>query len=343
MFNRAKKIPARAKNVLPTSAKDEDRKSDEPKGPSRKQTQDKPIVERVVIARKMTELASLLERREEILRLLETAHIKLANKALLDVQEAMERKKAQKPFSHHHHRSTKAIEIAKKRRSTTVDVERGEVELDDLSDEERMEKLIETLGPFVEQFGLDETNKKKSQRFSKWKFKHSRQSSDSSSSDSSSEEGPSRRGSGTQESKASHQSAETIWDALLSLPRCALDAYQPLVNLSHLFRGKTVPAIDYYTAKLNLLTSLITENRSKALADFDPVSTAFVTFAGPADARRACKYLAVHPNNPLTCLVSIAPEYQDLDWIRVMKSSFRVEVRVKIPSGTRVLIRLNSF
>ncbi|KAJ2930898.1 hypothetical protein H1R20_g6193, partial [Candolleomyces eurysporus] len=322
MFNRAKKIPARVQNVLPTSNKDEDRTSNEPKRSSKPQTQDKPIVERVVIARKMTELASLLERREEILRLLETAHIKLANKALLDVQEAMERKKAQKPFSHHRSSKAKAIEVAKKRRSVAVDVEQGQVEMDDLSDEERMEKLIETLGPFVEQFGLRELKKNQSQRFDKWKFKHLRQSSDSSSSDSGSEEASDPRG--TQGSKAS-RSGETIWDALLSLPRCALDAYQPLVNLSHLFRGKTVPAIDYYTAKLNLLTSLITENRSKAITDFDPVSTAFVTFADPADARRACKYLAVHPNNPLTCLVSIAPEYQDLDWIRVMKSSFNVE------------------
>ncbi|RXW24412.1 hypothetical protein EST38_g1408 [Candolleomyces aberdarensis] len=322
MFNRAKKIPARVQNVLPTSNKDEDRNSNEPKRASKPQTQDKPIVERVVVARKMTELASLLERREEILRLLETAHIKLANKALLDVQEAMERKKAQKPFSHHRSSKAKAIEVAKKRRSVAVDVEQGQVEMDDLSDEERMEKLIETLGPFVEQFSMRETKKNQSQRFSKWKFKHLRQSSDSSSSDSGSEESSYPRG--TQGSKGS-RSGETIWDALLSLPRCALDAYQPLVNLSHLFRGKTVPAIDYYTAKLNLLTSLITENRSKAITDFDAVSTAFVTFADPAEARRACKYLAVHPNNPLTCSVSMAPEYQDVDWIRVMKSSFNAE------------------
>jgi hypothetical protein len=131
-------------------------------------------------------------------------------------------------------------------------------------------------------------------------------------------------------------SEKTVWDALLSLPRTSLDAYQPLVNLSHLFRGKVVPSIDYYTAKLNLLTSLITENRAKAVTDYDPVSTAFVTFADPAEARRACKYLAVHPNNPLACLVTMAPAYQDIDWIRVMKSSHKGEVRhadVRIPEG----------
>ena len=55
----------------------------------------------------------------------------------------------------------------------------------------------------------------------------------------------------------------TVWDALLSLPRSSLDAYQPLVNLSQLFRGKTVPSIDYYTTKLNLLTKLISDNSSQ--------------------------------------------------------------------------------
>ena len=87
-----------------------------------------------------------------------------------------------------------------------------------------------------------------------------------------------------------------------------------------------VPAIDYLTAKLNVLTSLITEQRSRAINDYEPVSTAFVTFKDPADARRACKYLAVHPSNPLACLVTMAPQYEDLDWVRVMKSSFSVEV-----------------
>jgi hypothetical protein len=85
-------------------------------------------------------------------------------------------------------------------------------------------------------------------------------------------------------------------------------------------------SIDYFTVKLSLLTQLITENRSKAISDYDPVSTAFVTFADPRDARMACKYLAVHPGNPMACLVTMAPGYEDLDWIRVMKSTFRAEV-----------------
>ena len=119
---------------------------------------------------------------------------------------------------------------------------------------------------------------------------------------------------------------QTVWDALFSLPRSTLDPYQPLIHLSALFRGKTVPSIDYYTAKVGFLTSLITENRSHPPVDFEPVSTAFVTFANPDDARRACKYLAVHPDNPLACMVEMAPEYEDLDWVRLMKQTFKGEV-----------------
>jgi hypothetical protein len=118
----------------------------------------------------------------------------------------------------------------------------------------------------------------------------------------------------------------TIWDALLSLPRSVLNPYQPLIHLSVFFRGKTAPSIDYYTAKLNLLTSFITQNRAKAATEYHAVSTAFVSFKDPADARKACKYLAVHPDNPLACLVTMAPQYEDIDWTRVMKSTYRVDI-----------------
>ncbi|KAF9016991.1 hypothetical protein BDZ89DRAFT_1094388 [Hymenopellis radicata] len=227
------------------------------------------------LLRKMTELASLLERREEILRLLETAHIKLAKTTLNAVKKAMAQKDAHKPFS----RSNSRAKFVAQQRKPAVDPEAGDATQEGtLSEEQRMEQLIKVLGPFG--------------------------SSDSDVPVSSPGYPPASKG-----RRRRHR--KTVWDALLSLPRCSLDAYQPLINLSHLFRGKTVPSIDYYTAKLNLLTSLITENRAKHATEYDPVSTAF--------------YLAVHPHNPLTCMVSMAPEYQDLDWIRVMKSSFDAE------------------
>jgi len=330
LFNRAKRLPAHLPSNPLTNRGDREVESEDGKESKHRRTKsrkafDAPVIERVVVARKMTELASLLERREEILVLLEAAHIRLANKALLHVKAAMERQIANKPLVQG---VSKAREIALKRRSEVVDSEKGEPQEEgSLDEQERMEQLIDVLGPFVDEFGtqrpLSTRSKKAMSRTSRQAFRKLRTQpshDDSDGSDSpvnSYPPSPSR-------SRADHQEG-TIWEALLSLPRSSLDAYQPLVNLSHLFRGKVVPAIDYYTAKLNLLTSLITENRAKAVSDYDPVSTAFVTFADPADARKACKYLAVHPNNPLACLVTMAPMYQDIDWIRVMKSSYKAE------------------
>jgi hypothetical protein len=47
------------------------------------------IVERVTVVRRMSQLATLLERREEVLRVLETAHIRLACKVLTAVAACM--------------------------------------------------------------------------------------------------------------------------------------------------------------------------------------------------------------------------------------------------------------
>lgn len=118
----------------------------------------------------------------------------------------------------------------------------------------------------------------------------------------------------------------TVWEALHTLPRSALDGYQPLIQLSYFFRGHTVPEIDYFTAKLNLLTSYITEKRACAIEHYTPVSTAFVTFSNPKDARRACQRLASHPDNPINCVVQMAPSFEDLDWAKIMKTPFRAEV-----------------
>ncbi|KAH9179383.1 hypothetical protein EDB89DRAFT_1901360, partial [Lactarius sanguifluus] len=51
-----------------------------------------PVITRVVIARKMTELATLLERREEMLQKLEIAHVKLAQKTLYAVKKELDRR-----------------------------------------------------------------------------------------------------------------------------------------------------------------------------------------------------------------------------------------------------------
>ncbi|KAK0464387.1 uncharacterized protein EV420DRAFT_1263449 [Desarmillaria tabescens] len=311
LFNRAKRLP-----VIPHESNDGKDPSSVP------DPENVPVIDRAVVARKMTELASLLERREDILRLLETAHIKLARTALEATKKAMQHKEANKPFS----RSNSRAKLVAKQRKIIVDAEQGDAELEGtLSEEERTEQLIKVLGPFVDEFELRQhgAKLKKTSHSSNHAFQQLRTEGSTDSDEGSTESPTGYPPASVNERRRQHRT--TIWEALLGLPRSSLDAYQPLVNLSHLFRGKTVPSIDYYTAKLNLLTSLITENRAKPVTKFDPVSTAFVTFADPDDARKACKYLAVHPQNPLTCLVTMAPEYQDLDWIRVMKSSFDAE------------------
>ncbi|KAK7048413.1 CBM1 domain-containing protein [Favolaschia claudopus] len=310
LFNRAKRLPI-APIPLSSAARDQASTDKKNEASTSEPTNSAPVIEKVVVARKMTELASLLERREEILRSLETAHIKLAKKTVLAVQHAMARQDAHKPAVSTHHKPKRRV----------GDAERDNGDEGTLSEEDRMKQLIEVIGPFVEEFGLrSNAPRTKKALFSKHEFRKVRQEG---SQDSDSDAGEGQVYPPTSPVKTVH--GRTIYDALLSLPRSSLDAYQPLINLSHLFRGKIVPSIDYYTAKFNLLTSFITENRAKAVADFDPVSTAFVTFADPADARRACNYLAVHPNNPLQCLITMAPAYQDLDWIRVMKSSYNGE------------------
>ena len=324
LFNRAKRIPRHL--PMPLFSPADKTEASSPNGEQEasdtitsQAAETFPGIERVVIARKLTELASLLQRREEILCLLESAHIQLANKALTNVKHAMEKKVANLPITP---KISKAAQVARLKRSMAEDPEAGRTALDE---ETCMDQLIEVLGPFVEEFGLHD----ESFSFGSWKactvpcepaFRPLQGDSDNS------QDAQTRPAYPPSHSPTGLGKHRTIWDALLSLPRSSLDAYQPLINLNHLFRGKMVPAIDYYTAKLNILSSLITESRSRAIGDYEPVSTAFVTFSDPTDARRACKYLAVHPNNPLACIVTMAPMYQDLDWIRVMKSSFNTEV-----------------
>jgi hypothetical protein len=336
IFNRAKRLPAHlpANPLTPKQDGDsEDGKGG--KGIRRKsgfrKTLVVPKIERVVVARKMTELASLLQRREEILVQLETAHIKLANKALLAVKAAIERKEANKPIAHP---ASKSLEIARKRRSfAVVDPELADTQ--ELDEQAQMDLLIDVLRPFVEQFGTQRSLALRSRKAISRTYRQAFNKLRPHASIDSIFLGSPVRPVTVPSSPVDHET--TVWDALLSLPRSSLDAYQPLVNLSQLFRGKIVPSIDYYTTKLNLLTSLISDNRAKAIDDYDAVSTAFVTFADPAEARRACKYLAVHPNDPLACLVMMAPMYQDIDWIRVMKSTNKGEVSLSCTAFTLFL------
>ncbi|CDO75297.1 hypothetical protein BN946_scf184654.g5 [Trametes cinnabarina] len=311
LFNRARRLPAqvqRGRNSVQEGSPPDNARSASSQE-SEGETSDVPAIDRVVIVRRMNDLASLLERREEILRLLETAHIKLARKALAGVQTAM----ANKQDAGVLRTAMRRMSIAARRMSVVgnLDIEAvAECEAQDsVEGEDRLELLIRTLKPFLPEPGSEpiDADKTCSGWRTFWKRKHPDLESRLPYSPDQSTDG------------------KTVWDALLSLPRSTLDAYQPLIHLSSIFRGKTVPAIDYYTAKLQIVTNMITEKQSMALSDFEPMPTAFVTFVDPADARRACKYLAVHPENPLQCLVTMAPSFEDLDWKRLMKPTFRVE------------------
>lgn len=364
LFNRAKRIPVSTKvpflsnpETRDNSLEGQDPAASEPDHASSRNERDPPEIERVVIARKMTELASLLRRREEVLMHLETAHIRLANKALAAVKTSLDHSGSGEDAKLPAMTSRKRKAIMRQKGKMGADLEQGVVGTtrttidgipfpaeDELGDEERMEELMRVLGPFVDEFKLRESSRSKRffnkrNRYSWRKLKGDEETKleDSEMDDkfipgspvtptahtpSTTTYPPINMVKRRRNSMAPHK---TIWEALYSLPRSVLDAYQPLINLSHLFRGKTVPSIDYYTTKLNVLNSLITEARAKSTTDFEPVSTAFVTFKEPKDARKACKYLAVHPNNPLACLVEMAPMYQDLDWERVMKGSLTAE------------------
>ncbi|KAG2066463.1 DUF221-domain-containing protein [Suillus decipiens] len=284
-FNRAKRIPQNIGMSARETANGSQEGDGSPLGqiPSLNQ-ENVPLIDRVIIARRMTELASLLERREEILRRLEGAHIRLAKKALLAVYSV-----------EHRHGSTT---VPRRARTPDIESECSQTHIGHQNNDKDL--LVRTLSPFLVNYELTS------------KFAHLRRQLILKT-----EVDP---------ATDSIDPYKTIWDALFGLPRNILDPYQPLIHLSVFFRGKTVPSIDYYTAKLNLLTSLITQNRTRASTEYDAVSTAFVTFKDPADARKACKYLAVHPNNPLACLVTMAPQYEDVDWTRVMRSTYQVEI-----------------
>lgn len=283
---------------------------------------DVPIIDRVVLVRKMSELASLLERREEVLKNLETAHIKLAQNVIEAVDEAANARPKSLILRNVASRLSFGF-VSRGFAAGPADPEHV-MESDGTTEgEDRMHLLMRTLSPYLQ----DHQSNASAMQWIRSKAMPPRAHT--------SEHYAERRADSMTPSQNKQHSSDhkTIWDALLSLPRSTLDNYQPLIHLSALFRGKTVPAIDYYTAKLNLLTGFITEERSLPTASFRPMSTAFVTFADPADARRAFRYLAVHPNNSVNaCLVTMAPTYEDLDWTRLMKSTYSAEV--SYPIGT---------
>jgi hypothetical protein len=285
-------------------------------------------IDRVSLVRKMTELAALMQRREDVLVCLEAAHIKLARTALEAVKaELKKRAECRDQSGIATNRGASQILLRRMKNSLPeIHVEEAsgfehDLGRDAKQGEGRMDLLVRILGPFVESTGWEAIPGKSSPM--RQYRQHLREPSDVSDNG----------------ELFATDGDKTVWDALLSFPRSTLNEFQPLIHLNRMWRGKTVPAIDYYAAKLNVLNSLIMELRAIDLAHVQPASTAFVTFKDPADARRACKYLTVHPGNPLACLVTMAPCYEDLDWGRLMKTAYRSEVGI---AGSPTVAQLDS-
>ena len=248
LFKRIKRIPAHLPAVLPVS---QGVVAEDSKGNAEAMNSDGvPVIDRVVFARKMTELASLLARREDILRRLETAHIRLAKKALLAVKLAMD-KREQAIAKHSHERSVSQYSmqhIGAVETMQAADVEQGEVSQEAVEDEKQLDLLVRTLSPYVDDFGLRENGAivrtgKMAAATSKralHKIHHPRHGGDEVEGDINTAPNIPTGASATPHHHGSGgHFSETIWEALLTLPRNYLDAYQPLVSLSKLFRGKT--------------------------------------------------------------------------------------------------------
>jgi hypothetical protein len=104
-----------------------------------------PVISCVVITRKMTELAHLLERREEYLQKLEAAHVRLAQKVLSAVKQELDKREGRMS-------RIWCLSLFKKlfknRDDEVMPLEIG------VDDENIREQLVRTLRPFVEEFGL---------------------------------------------------------------------------------------------------------------------------------------------------------------------------------------------
>ena len=240
VFNRVKRIPEHLPAVHVTDGVAYDAKGEE----QRVNGDNVPAIDRVILVRKMTELASLLQRREEVLRRLETAHLKLARKTLMTVKEAVIKKHAIKPELP---RTSSQVSMTALGSNDTggPDVEPGEPNQDgSVENEERMKLLIRTLAPYVDEFGLTQEHRlvrsgkavaaKSKQAFRKLRPQVGSDSNINTMSNHAIQAYP---------PSLRRRQSKTVWEALLSLPRSTLEPYQPLISLSKLFRGKTVPYV----------------------------------------------------------------------------------------------------
>lgn len=300
--------------------------SDGPGGPQPDLHPDRHLkspIQTVVLVRKMNELASMLARRQEVLTQLEAAHVKLAQEVLVTVgrrtlkmrkkerkaQQGSDAQKRSFASSFKHLASSLRRHFSSRKSSKHSQGASGSTS-GDSTPSETLDPDIEKLGPTQNNTAgkaLEEELARRLARFSPTnRGVHAKQA----------------QAIGTIDSNDEHEMPETVWEALNNLPRELLDPFQPATRLSALFRGQTVPTIDYLLTKLNLLTALVTEMRSRPPTSYEPTSTAFVTFRDPRQARMVWREL----KDQIVVKVRLAPEVKDLDWDRLMKTSFTGDV-----------------
>lgn len=257
-------------------------------------------IQTVVLVRKMNELSAMLARRQDILQQLEAAHIRLAQNVLEKVRsKCKKRQSGVSALSTSTSPSEPRLALWRRlhgRKHQTLSQDGKDME-DKAADSPlkqqqkiNLEDLARRLEPFV--------SVKRDGSY------HMREREIINSAALQTTKGDSPSG--------------TFWEALADVPRVLLDPYQPVTSLSSLFRGQKVPTIDYLLTKLNLLTALVAEMRARPPTDYEPTSTAFVTLRDPRQARMVWREL----NSQIVIKVRMAPEVKDLDWDRLMKTSF---------------------
>nr|XP_018267046.1 uncharacterized protein I303_01029 [Kwoniella dejecticola CBS 10117]OBR89204.1 hypothetical protein I303_01029 [Kwoniella dejecticola CBS 10117] len=219
-------------------------------------TNEESEIDEVILVRKLNTIASLRERRQDVLRKLEIAHVNLAKRVLAAAAR---------------HKKSMVGSVATMEKSIGAPLQPG------ASKTERLGRLVQALDPFLDSNG------------------------------------------------SAGKMDTTVWDALHALPRELIDPYQSLTHITSLFRDQNAPLIDYLTTKLSYLTMLLDESRSRPLSDYSPSSAAFISFKDARTARLAAKILDSHPKRSLACHAVAAPDWTDILWHRLGKTTYRSE------------------
>ncbi|WWC58482.1 uncharacterized protein I303_101025 [Kwoniella dejecticola CBS 10117] len=216
-------------------------------------TNEESEIDEVILVRKLNTIASLRERRQDVLRKLEIAHVNLAKRVLAAAAR---------------HKKSMVGSVATMEKSIGAPLQPG------ASKTERLGRLVQALDPFLDSNG---------------------------------------------------SAGKMDTTALHALPRELIDPYQSLTHITSLFRDQNAPLIDYLTTKLSYLTMLLDESRSRPLSDYSPSSAAFISFKDARTARLAAKILDSHPKRSLACHAVAAPDWTDILWHRLGKTTYRSE------------------